>query len=155
MAIDGNGNYVADSSVAFNKNYNVAGDRDYSFQNSLNSRQYEFPTTSVDTAPKTSALEQAQINSLNRSNLQPTTYGGLTIGDWAGAGGLALQGYNTFFGPQKELAEKQMLGIDANIKLANQQVKANKQAMADRSQFNKTWANASNGLAASYANRIG
>lgn len=91
---------------------------------------------------------------IDKSNL-PNTYGGLTVGDWMGAGGLALQGYNTFLGPQKELAEKQMQGIDANIKLANQQVKSNKQAMADRKQFNNTWANASNGLAASYVNKVG
>ena len=91
----------------------------------------------------------------NTSNMAPNTYGGLTMGDWMGAGGLALQGYNTFFGPGKDIAAKQMQGIDANIKLANQQVKSNKQAMADRKQFNNTWANASNGLAASYANRIG
>ena len=90
----------------------------------------------------------------NTSNITPNTYGGLTMGDWMGAGGLALQGYNTFFGPGKDIAAKQMQGIDANIKLANQQVKSNKQAMADRKQFNNTWANASNGLAASYANRI-
>ena len=91
----------------------------------------------------------------NTSNMAPNTYGGLTMGDWMGAGGLALQGYNTFFGPGKDIAAKQMQGIDANIKLANQQVKSNKQAMADRKQFNSTWANASNGLAASYANKIG
>ena len=91
----------------------------------------------------------------NTSNMAPNTYGGLTAGDWMGAGGLALQGYNTFFGPGKDIAAKQMQGIDANIKLANQQVKSNKQAMADRKQFNNTWANASNGLAASYANKIG
>ena len=100
-------------------------------------------------------LYQSQIDMNNRSNLGPTTYGGLTIGDWMGAGGLALQGYNTFFGPGKDIAAKQMQGIDANIKLANQQVKSNKQAMADRKQFNNTWANSSNGLAASYANKIG
>lgn len=91
----------------------------------------------------------------NTSNITPNTYGGLTMGDWMGAGGLALQGYNTFFGPGKDIAAKQMQGIDANIKLANQQVKSNKQAMADRKQFNNTWANASNGLAASYANKVG
>lgn len=100
-------------------------------------------------------LKLAQINAYNRSNLTPTTYGGLTAGDWMSAGGLGLQAYNTFLGPQNDLAEKQMEGIDANIKLANQQVKANKQALADRKQFNSTWANASNGLAASYANKIG
>ena len=88
-------------------------------------------------------------------NTSPTTYGGLTAGDWMTGGGLALSAYNTFGGAQKELAEKQMEGIDANIKLANQQVKANKQAMADKKQFNNTWASASNGLAAQYANRIG
>lgn len=91
----------------------------------------------------------------NTSNMAPNTYGGLTMGDWMGAGGLALQGYNTFFGPGKDIAAKQMQGIDANIKLANQQVKSNKQAMADRKQFNNTWANASNGLAASYVNKVG
>ena len=98
---------------------------------------------------------QSAIDANNRANIAPTTYGGLTAGDWMTGGGLALSAYNTFGGAQKELAEKQMEGIDANIKLANQQIKSNKQAMADRSQFNNTWANASNGLAASYANRIG
>ena len=119
-------------------------------------------TSIVDTNtanPVTPTLQdkylQSMIDSNNRTNLAPNTYGGLTVGDWTGLGGLAWQGYNTFFGPQKDLAEKQMQGVDANIKLANQQIKSNKQAMADRSQFNNTWANASNGLAASYANRIG
>lgn len=145
------GTYNGVNSSAIKNNTGVV---DYTFANSLD-KQYQFPTTNVGATNSPSSLEQAQIDYLNRGNMQPTTYGGLTIGDWMGAGGLALQGYNTFFGPQKGLAEKQMQGIDANIKLANQQVKSNKQAMADRKQFNNTWANASNGLAASYVNKVG
>ena len=113
-------------------------------------------TAAATTAPTMQdKLYQSQIALNDRMGLGPTTYGGLTVGDWTGLGGLAWQGYNSFFGPGKDVADKQMQGIDANIKLANQQVKSNKQAMADRSQFNNTWANASNGLAATYANRIG
>ena len=79
----------------------------------------------------------------------------LTAGDYIQGAGMFGNLYNTYLGDGKDIAAKQMQGIDANIKLANQQVKANKQAMADRKQFNNTWANASNGLAASYANKVG
>lgn len=142
--MSGNGTYNGVSSSVFNNNQNAG---DYTFANSLNTK-YELPATSVGSTTPTmqDKLVESQIALNDRLGLAPTTYGGLTVGDWMGAGGLALQGYNTFFGPQKELAEKQMQGIDANIKLANQQVKSNKQAMADRKQFNTTWANASNGL---------
>ena len=160
---DGSSNAITDgseqNSSALVKNsyqpkiyYPTAGSN-YQVDTTANTPTQFVDTGSLDYIKKQNALKEGQI--LDAKIAGPNTYGGLTMGDWMGAGGLALQGYNTFFGPGKDIAAKQMQGIDANIKLANQQVKANKQAMADRKQFNNTWANASNGLAASYANKVG
>ena len=120
------------------------------------------PDTSTDFEPNTStdvvstgstSIDDAKLEGLNLQNdllkkqlAGPETYGGLSIGDWSTGLGLGLKAYDMFDPAKKELASKQMAGLDANIKLANQQVKSNKQAMADRKQFNSTWANASNGL---------
>ena len=120
------------------------------------------PDTSTDFEPNTSTdVVSTGITSLDAAKLKkvelendllakeiagPETYGGLSIGDWSTGIGLGLKAYDIFDPAKKELAEKQMQGIDADIKLANQQIKSNKQAMADRKQFNSTWANASNGL---------
>ena len=49
-------------------------------------------------------------------------------------------------GDKAELHDKKMEAMNSSIDLQKQQKKANKQAMADRSQFNSTWASASNGL---------
>ena len=54
--------------------------------------------------------------------------------------------YSNLFGDNAELHDKKMEAMDSSIDLQKQQKKANKQAMADRSQFNSTWASASNGL---------
>ena len=135
------------------KTYYPAAGSNYQVDTTANTPTQFVDTGSLDYINKQNALKEGKILDAKIAGLN--TYGGLTAGDWMGAGGLALQGYNTFFGPGKDIAAKQMQGIDANIKLANQQVKSNKQAMADRKQFNNTWANASNGLAASYANKIG
>lgn len=160
---DGSSNTVTDgseqNSSAMIKNsyqpktYYPAAGSNYRVDTTANTPTQFVDTSSLDYINKQNALKEGQI--LDAKIAGPNTYGGLTMGDWMGAGGLALQGYNTFFGPGKDIAAKQMQGIDANIKLANQQVKSNKQAMADRKQFNNTWANANNGLAASYANKIG
>ena len=160
---DGSSNAVTDgseqNSSALVKNsyqpkiYYPAAGSNYQVDTTANTPTQFVDTGSLDYINKQNALKEGQI--LDAKIAGPNTYGGLTAGDWMGAGGLALQGYNTFFGPGKDMAAKQMQGIDANIKLANQQVKSNKQAMADRKQFNNTWANASNGLAASYANKVG
>ena len=82
-------------------------------------------------------------------------FGNMSFGDAVKGFGLGLEAYNTFGPDGRALTDMTLQGIDARTKLANQQVKANKQAMADRKQFNNTWANASNGLAASYANKVG
>ena len=161
---DGSSNVITDgseqNSSALIKNsyqpktYYPAAGSNYQVATTTENTPTQFvDTSSLDYINKQNALKEGQI--LDAKIAGPNTYGGLTAGDWMGAGGLALQGYNTFFGPGKDIAAKQMQGIDANIKLANQQVKSNKQAMADRKQFNNTWANANNGLAASYANKIG
>ena len=160
---DGSSNTITDgseqNSSALIKNsyqpkiYYPAAGSNYQVDTTANTPTQFVDTGSLDYINKQNALKEGQV--LDAKIAGPNTYGGLTMGDWMGAGGLALQGYNTFFGPGKDIAAKQMQGIDANIKLANQQVKSNKQAMADRKQFNNTWANASNGLAASYANKVG
>ena len=71
------------------------------------------------------------------------------MGDIGGLSTLAGTGFNIYsnlFGDNAELHDKKMEAMDSSIDLQKQQKKANKQAMADRSQFNSTWASASNGL---------
>ena len=71
------------------------------------------------------------------------------IGDIGGLSTIAGTGFNIYsnlFGDNAELHDKKMEAMDSSIDLQKQQKKANKQAMADRSQFNSTWASASNGL---------
>ena len=112
------------------------------------------PDTSTDVVSTGStSIDDAKLEGLNLQNdyykkliAGPETYGGLSIGDWSTGLGLGLKAYDIFDPAKKKLTEKYMQGIDADIKLANQQIKSNKQAMADRKQFNSTWANASNGL---------
>ena len=112
------------------------------------------PDTSTDiVSAGSTTLDAEKLKKLGLENdllekqlAGPETYGGLTVGDWSTGLGLGLKAYDMFDPTRKEVAEKQMAGLDANIKLANQQIKSNKQAMADRKQFNSTWANASNGL---------
>ena len=112
------------------------------------------PDTSTDiVSAGSTTLDAAKLEKLGLENdllkkqlAGPETYGGLTVGDWSTGIGMGLKAYDMFDPTRKEVAEKQMAGLDANIKLANQQIKSNKQAMADRKQFNSTWANASNGL---------
>ena len=112
------------------------------------------PDTSTDiVSAGSTTLDAAKLEKLGLENdllkkqlAGPETYGGLTVGDWSTGIGMGLKAYDMFDPTRKEVAEKQMAGLDANIKLANQQIKSNKQAMADRKQFNSTWANASNSL---------
>lgn len=112
------------------------------------------PDTSTDVVSTGStSLDAAKLKNVGLQNdllakqiAGPETYGGFSIGDWSTGLGLGLKAYDMFDPAKKELVSKQMAGLDANIKLANQQVKSNKQAMADRKQFNSTWANASNSL---------
>ena len=57
-------------------------------------------------------------------------------------GGLGLAGYDTFFGDTAKINDLKIEGL-------KQQIANNKQSMVDRKTFNKNWADASNGLAAS------
>ena len=85
------------------------------------------------------------INDLPGSN---TGYSSL-MGDLGGLSTMAGTGFNIYsnlFGDNAELHDKKMEAIDSSIDLQKQQKKSNKQAMKDRSQFNATWAGASNGL---------
>ena len=71
------------------------------------------------------------------------------MSDLGGLSTMAGTGFNIYsnlFGDNAELHDKKMEAMDTSIDLQKQQKKANKQAMADRSQFNSTWASASNGL---------
>lgn len=77
---------------------------------------------------------------------------GLTNNTWGNLGqmaGLAGSGYNLYsnlFGDNKKLFNEQM-GMLKEQRAANQEMLANKR------KFNDTWSNASNGLAASSANK--
>ena len=71
------------------------------------------------------------------------------MSDLGGLSTMAGTGFNIYsnlFGDNAELHDKKMEAMDTSIDLQKQQKKANKQAMKDRSQFNSTWASASNGL---------
>lgn len=68
------------------------------------------------------------------------------LGGLSTMAGVGFNIYSNLFGDNAELHDKKMEAMDSSIDLQKQQKKANKQAMADRSQFNSTWASASNGL---------
>lgn len=89
------------------------------------------------------------INSLSGSATTNTneTAGFLdNMSDLSTIAGTGLNIYSNLFGDAKAMNDKKMEALGSGIKLQNQQIKANKQAMANRNQFNTTWANASNGL---------
>ena len=68
------------------------------------------------------------------------------LGGLSTMAGTGFNIYSNLFGDNAELHDKKMEAMDSSIDLQKQQKKANKQAIADRSQFNSTWASASNGL---------
>lgn len=76
---------------------------------------------------------------------------GMAVGDLASIGGLGMSAYDTFFGDGKKLRAKQMEGLDANIDLAKQQIKSNKQNMADKQSFYSGFARDSNAV----SNKVG
>lgn len=76
---------------------------------------------------------------------------GMAVGDLASIGGLGMSAYDTFFGDGKNLRAKQMEGLDANIDLAKQQIKSNKQNMADKQSFYSGFARDSNAV----SNKVG
>ena len=76
---------------------------------------------------------------------------GISAGDLASFGGLGMSAYDTFFGDGKKLRAKQMEGLDANIDLAKQQIKSNKQNMADKQSFYSGFARDSNAV----SNKVG
>lgn len=76
---------------------------------------------------------------------------GISYGDLTSIGGLGLSAYDTFFGDGKKLRAKQMEGLDANIDLAKQQIKSNKQNMADKQSFYSGFARDSNAV----SNKVG
>ena len=85
------------------------------------------------------------INDLPGSNTGSSSL----MSDLGGLSTMAGTGFNIYsnlFGDNAELHDKKMEAFESSIDLQKQQKKANKQAMADRSQFNSTWASASNGL---------
>ena len=76
---------------------------------------------------------------------------GMSAGDLASIGGLGMSAYDTFFGDGNKLRAKQMEGLDANIDLAKQQIKSNKQNMADKQSFYSGFARDSNAV----SNKVG
>lgn len=85
------------------------------------------------------------INDLPGSNTGSSSLAS-DIGGLSTLAGTSFNIYSNLFGDNAELHDKKMEAMDSSIDLQKQQKKANKQAMADRKQFNTTWANASNGL---------
>ena len=85
------------------------------------------------------------INDLPGSNTGSSSLAS-DIGGLSTLAGTSFNIYSNLFGDNAELHDKKMEAMDSSIDLQKQQKKANKQAMADRSQFNSTWASASNGL---------
>ena len=85
------------------------------------------------------------INDLPGSNTGSSSLAS-DLGGLSTMAGTGFNIYSNLFGDNAELHDKKMEAMDTSIDLQKQQKKANKQAMADRSQFNSTWASASNGL---------
>ena len=85
------------------------------------------------------------INDLPGSNTGSSSLAS-DIGGLSTIAGTGFNIYSNLFGDNAELHDKKMEAMDSSIDLQKQQKKANKQAMKDRSQFNSTWASASNGL---------
>ena len=76
---------------------------------------------------------------------------GMSAGDLASYSGLVMSVNDAFFGDGKKLRAKQMEGLDANIDLAKQQIKSNKQNMADKQSFYSGFARDSNAV----SNKVG
>ena len=76
---------------------------------------------------------------------------GISYGDLASYSGLVMSVNDAFFGDGKKLRAKQMEGLDANIDLAKQQIKSNKQNMADKQSFYSGFARDSNAV----SNKVG
>ena len=68
---------------------------------------------------------------------------GKNVGDYVGALGVGVGLYDNFFGMGKDIRKAELKGLNKNIELMDQNIASNKQSMADRKQFNDTWANAS------------
>ena len=85
------------------------------------------------------------INDLPGSNTGSSSLAS-NLGELSTMAGTGFNIYSNLFGDNAELHDKKMEAMDTSIDLQKQQKKANKQAMKDRSQFNATWAGASNGL---------
>ena len=67
---------------------------------------------------------------------------GKNIGDYVGAAGVAAGLFDNHFGMGKDIRKAELKGLNKNIELMDQKIASNKQAMADRKQFNETWTNA-------------
>ena len=67
---------------------------------------------------------------------------GKNIGDYVGAAGVATGLFDNHFGMGKDIRKAELKGLNKNIELMDQKIASNKQAMADRKQFNETWTNA-------------
>ena len=68
---------------------------------------------------------------------------GKNVGDYVGALGVGVGLYDNHFGMGKDIRKAELKGLNKNIELMDQKIASNKQSMADKKQFNDTWANAS------------
>ena len=114
----------------------------------------EFKYVGVDNTGNNVVVDQSKLATVKPGsvstvlNKDGTAYAGDAqsgsgLASYAAPAADAVQAW-TAYNQYKDM--KPVLGAQKD--LMQQQIKSNKQAMADRKQFNSTWANASNGLAA-------
>ena len=122
----------------------------------------EFKYVGVDNTGNNVVVDQSKLATVKPGsvstvlNKDGTAYAG-DAQSGSGLGLSSLSGLASYAAPAADAVQawtaynqykdmKPVLGAQKD--LMQQQIKSNKQAMADRKQFNSTWANASNGLAA-------
>ena len=80
---------------------------------------------------------------------------GKNIGDYVGAAGVAAGLFDNHLGMGKDIRKAELKGLNKNIELMDQKIASNKQAMADRKQFNDTWTNANKNSFAGQGSGLG
>lgn len=76
---------------------------------------------------------------------------GQSLGDITGAVGAGIGTYDSLFGTGSKIRKTELAGLEEQLGMLKEKRAANQEALANRRQFNQTWANASNGLASSFA----
>lgn len=76
---------------------------------------------------------------------------GQSLGDITGAVGAGIGTYDSLLGTGSKIRKTELAGLEEQLGMLKEKRAANQEALANRRQFNQTWANASNGLASSFA----